>query len=218
MLSMKKCLKDILVFGSLKNHKQYIVKSITVPCRIAFYELYICFVYFPFKKHGKDTLYSQNLEQCFIYINIVIYMCIYISTHTHQIETNRKNPNLIIFPRMSFLVIFTYYTLRNPRPTYSSLHDPTFVMPLCYILCLDSFPRPPSCQAEDSIQPKDQLKVTPGKLSCSFLCAPIAHYLSISASHTALQLLAFKSIPSSRMCVSLSQDMGLLHLYIPHTA
>ena len=114
MLSMKKCLKDILVFGSLKNHKQYIVKSITVPCRIAFYELYICFVYFPFKKHGKDTLYSQNLEQCFIYINIVIYMCIYISTHTHQIETNRKNPNLIIFPRMSFLVIFTYYTLRNP--------------------------------------------------------------------------------------------------------
>lgn len=99
---------------------------------------------------------------------------------------------------------------------------PCMIQPLLCLCAISSAwtPSPASLlvKLRTLIQPKDQLKVTPGKLSCSFLCAPIAHDLSISASHVALQLLAFMSIPSSRMCVSLSQGICLLHLYIPHTA
>lgn len=133
------------------------------------------------------------------YCHIYVYVSTY--TYTNKIEANRKNPNLIIYPRMSFLVIFTYYTLCNPRPTYFSLHEPSFVMPLCWILCLDSLPSPPLAKLRKS-NLENQLKVTPGKVSCSFLCSQCTLCINLSILYTALQICV-----SVSLCVSLRQSI-----------
>lgn len=130
-------------------------------------------MYFPFKKHcQKLSLYSQNLEQCFIYTNIIIY--VYISTHTrthtHQDETNRKNPNLIIYPRMSFWLFLP--TIHYVTPDLLTL--PCMIQALLCLCAISSAWTPSPTllvKLRTLIQPKDQLKVTPGKRSYSFFCA-----------------------------------------------
>ena len=129
-------------------------------------------------------LYLQ--KYCHIYVLSIYLHEWHIEMYTHQMKTNRKNPNVIIYSRMSFLVIFIYYTLCNLRPTYSSLHARSFVMSHANILCLDSFPHPLLLSWRTLKQPEDQLKVNPSKLRGPFLCSHSISYINLRISHIAL--------------------------------
>lgn len=125
-------------FYSLKNHKHYLASSIVVPIELlpmSYCLLCVSFFqevlqkFLSLSPKSRTMLYLQKYCHIYIYIYISFYLYEWhIEMHTHQMKTNRKNPNVIIYSRMSFLVIFIYYTLCNLRPTYSSLHALCFIM------------------------------------------------------------------------------------------